>query len=67
MQMDIGAAFMDRRALLASVVPQARVSVDCLSCFQPIPASRLQAAPASSRCVPCQERHDRPGVTVWRC
>jgi DnaK suppressor protein len=31
----------------------------CVDCGQPVPAARLDARPATPRCVPCQSKHDR--------
>lgn len=31
----------------------------CIDCGDAIPRARLQALPASARCVPCQERHEQ--------
>jgi DnaK suppressor protein len=31
----------------------------CVECAQPVPEPRLEARPATSRCVPCQSKRDR--------
>jgi len=31
----------------------------CTDCKAPIPADRLSAMPAASRCLPCQQAHER--------
>jgi len=31
----------------------------CVECAQPVPEARLEARPATSRCVPCQSKRDR--------
>lgn len=35
------------------------LSRSCLTCDKPIPLKRLDAAPKTKRCVPCQERYDK--------
>lgn len=32
---------------------------ECIDCGEPIPQDRLQARPASVRCIDCQERKER--------
>jgi RNA polymerase-binding transcription factor DksA len=67
LQIDIGAAFMDRRALLAAVALPVRVSTVCITCAAPIPVGRLRAAPGAVRCVGCQGRIDRQEGAAWNC
>jgi DnaK suppressor protein len=31
----------------------------CVDCRGPVPEPRLEARPATSRCVPCQSKRDR--------
>jgi DnaK suppressor protein len=31
----------------------------CVDCGQPVPEARLEARPATGRCVPCQSKRDR--------
>jgi DnaK suppressor protein len=31
----------------------------CVECTQPVPEARLEARPATERCVPCQSKRDR--------
>lgn len=31
----------------------------CVDCGKPVPDARLEARPATARCVPCQSRRDR--------
>jgi len=31
----------------------------CVECAQPVPEARLEARPATPRCVPCQSKRDR--------
>ena len=33
----------------------------CVDCGEPIPFARLQASPSASRCIDCQEAHERAG------
>jgi RNA polymerase-binding transcription factor DksA len=33
----------------------------CVDCGHPVPDARLDARPATARCVPCQSRRDRRG------
>ncbi|MEM8142021.1 TraR/DksA C4-type zinc finger protein [Morganella morganii] len=32
---------------------------DCEDCGEPIPQARRRAAPGCSRCIDCQDRHER--------
>jgi len=44
----------------------ATLNDDCTACGALIPAVRRAAAPAATRCVPCQARHERKGVLHGR-
>ena len=50
-------------AVLQGEHPLARVDNGsyglCVDCGKPVPEPRLEARPATSRCVPCQSKRDR--------
>jgi len=63
MQLDLVAAFMDRRARAGVVA--AHAAADCIACGLPIREDRLQAAPLACRCTRCQDRHERQEAARW--
>jgi RNA polymerase-binding transcription factor DksA len=56
----VSAALAQREDVLAAL---ARVDAGsygrCVDCGSPVPDERLEARPATARCVPCQARRDR--------
>ena len=43
-------------------IPGGRQWLECEDCGKPIPHARLKANPAATRCVSCQETHERGGA-----
>ncbi|MDH1551016.1 TraR/DksA family transcriptional regulator [Pseudomonas juntendi] len=65
MQLDVAAAFMNRRAILATAVRHVvAAGADCRGCGRPIGLDRLQAVPDASKCMPCQAADE---VRTWNC
>lgn len=65
MQLDVAAAFMDRRAILATAVRHVvAAGAACRGCGRPIDLDRLQAVPDASKCMPCQAAEE---VRTWNC
>ncbi|MEW5771677.1 MAG: TraR/DksA family transcriptional regulator [Pseudomonadota bacterium] len=61
---DLAAARMDHEVRALKALDEARARLDaaefgvCEDCGAAIPAARLVANPAATRCVACQERHE---------
>lgn len=51
----------DRMALKRQLAatPRGEAASECEDCEAPIPVKRREAAPGCTRCLDCQERHER--------
>ena len=43
----------------AYALPSGEAASECEECEEPIPVKRRKAAPGCTRCLGCQERHER--------
>lgn len=65
LQLDAADLFMANR--VAASLAIAAGSADCITCGDPIAASRLEAAPDACRCVPCQTLFELHGSRAsWK-
>jgi len=43
----------------AYALPRGEAAEECVDCGEAIPLARRVAAPGCTRCLPCQDRHER--------
>lgn len=62
---DLNAALFDRHIQQVRAIEDALTRIQenlygvCVECQEDIPFERLKAYPTATRCVPCQQQHDR--------
>ncbi|EED34077.1 transcriptional regulator, TraR/DksA family [Luminiphilus syltensis NOR5-1B] len=62
-QEQIDASLEDEVKRARSQLPTGESASECQDCNRPIPEARRQAIPGVTRCVQCQEAHDREQET----